>query len=125
MENDNLLKKDSSNLSDLESTLSSNNDKKMPHTEELGSLMPLNNDKKMPQAEEIGSLISFDTVETQVNIVRQPSPPPVLADVQDINPTTSPPVTEAEYGREDLSSDALSCSESPMELHIVRFSLPS
>lgn len=118
VENGNLLKKDSSILSDLESTLSSNNDNKMTHTEELGSLMPLNNDKKMPQAEELASLISFDTVETEVNNIRQPSPPPVLADVQDIIPTTSPPVTEVECGREDPSSDALSCSESPMELHI-------
>ncbi|WOH03398.1 hypothetical protein DCAR_0622795 [Daucus carota subsp. sativus] len=107
-------------LSDLETTLPSNNDNKMPHTEELGSLKPLNNDIKMPQAEELGSLISFDTVEppAQVNLIRQPSPPPVLADVQDLIPTTLPPVTEAEYGREDPSSDGLACSESPMELHI-------
>ncbi|XP_017258801.1 AMSH-like ubiquitin thioesterase 1 isoform X1 [Daucus carota subsp. sativus] len=120
LENGNLLKKDSSILSDLETTLPSNNDNKMPHTEELGSLKPLNNDIKMPQAEELGSLISFDTVEppAQVNLIRQPSPPPVLADVQDLIPTTLPPVTEAEYGREDPSSDGLACSESPMELHI-------
>lgn len=126
MDNGNLLKKDSSILSELESMLPSSNDNKMPHTEELSSLMPLNDVKKMPQADELGSLISFDTVETpaQVNLVRQPSPPPVLADVQDLIPTTSPPVTEVEYGREDPSSDGLSCSESPMELHIVRFSLP-
>lgn len=89
------------------------------------STFPQNNDNKMPRAEEPGSLISFEPIETpvQVDLIRQPSPPPVLADVQDLIPTTSPPVAEAEYGRENPSSDGLICSEAPMELHIVRFSI--
>lgn len=84
------------------------------------STFPQSNDNKMPRAEEHGSLISFEPIETpvQVDLIRQPSPPPVLADVQDLIPTTSPPVAEAEYGRENPSSDGLICSEAPMELHI-------
>uniref|UniRef100_A0A5B7A598 MPN domain-containing protein n=2 Tax=Davidia involucrata TaxID=16924 RepID=A0A5B7A598_DAVIN len=73
----------------------------------------------MRHAEEPHSLISFETVETplQMDIVRQPSPPPVLADVQDLIPAL-PPVTEAEYGMENPEPDGLVCSESPLQLHI-------
>ncbi|TKY44723.1 AMSH ubiquitin thioesterase 1 [Spatholobus suberectus] len=45
------------------------------------------------------SLISFETTETpaQIEVIRQPSPPPVLAEVQDLVPAVSPCVNEAGF----------------------------
>ncbi|PQQ10715.1 AMSH-like ubiquitin thioesterase 1 isoform X1 [Prunus yedoensis var. nudiflora] len=51
-------------------------------------------------------------------IIRQPSPPPVLAEVQDLIPAVSPQVPEVECGLETLSSDDLLRAESPLQLHI-------
>lgn len=61
----------------------------------------------------VDSLISFEEIPS--DIIRQPSPPPVLAQVQDlVSPDTGPgPGPEK-------STDSV-CSESPLELHIVRF----
>lgn len=73
------------------------------------------------QIQESNSLISFEdeiASESEV-IIRQPSPPPVLADVQDLIPAASP-ATQTESGLENASNDALVCSEDPMQLHIVR-----
>ncbi|KAK6154020.1 hypothetical protein DH2020_013659 [Rehmannia glutinosa] len=69
--------------------------------------------------QESDSLISFETVESssQTEIIRQPSPPPVLADVQDLIPTTTP-ATQAECRIETASNDASVCSEDPLQLHI-------
>ncbi|KAK3027416.1 hypothetical protein RJ639_040432 [Escallonia herrerae] len=83
------------------------------------SILPPSSDQNQTRhAEEPGSLISFETIDIplQADIIRQPSPPPVLADVQDLIPATSPPVAEAQI--ENPSSDGLFCSESPLELHI-------
>ncbi|KAI3473925.1 hypothetical protein Pfo_028123 [Paulownia fortunei] len=55
---------------------------------------------------------------SQNEIIRQPSPPPLLADVQDLIPTSTP-ATQAECGLEDASNDALVCSEDPLQLHIL------
>uniref|UniRef100_A0A5B7A343 Putative AMSH-like ubiquitin thioesterase 1 n=2 Tax=Davidia involucrata TaxID=16924 RepID=A0A5B7A343_DAVIN len=105
VENGVLIEKDTSNLEHDRSSLE--------------SILPLNDDKQMHDAEKPHSLISFETIETapQTDIVRQPSPPPVLADVQDLIPA-SPPLTEAEHVMENPSSDGLVCSESPLQLHI-------
>ncbi|XP_057474756.1 AMSH-like ubiquitin thioesterase 1 isoform X1 [Actinidia eriantha] len=87
----------------------------------LASVLPLNDDNKMPHAEEPCSLISFESMETplQVDIIRQPSPPPVLAEVQDLIPASTPgPITDSEYGMENPLPDSLVSSESPLELHI-------
>ena len=80
----------------------------------------------MPQAEEPCSLISFESMETplQIDIIRQPSPPPVLAEVQDLIPVSTPgSITESEYGMENPLPDGLVSSESLLELHIVSLSL--
>lgn len=71
------------------------------------------------QIQESDSLISFeDEIASQSEvIIRQPSPPPVLADVQDLIPAASP-ATQTESGLENASNDALVCSEDPMQLHI-------
>lgn len=72
--------------------------------------------------QEPDSLISFETVEisSQTEIVRQPSPPPVLADVQDLIPTTNSD-TQTIGTLENDSNDGVVCSEDPLELHIVSF----
>lgn len=90
----------------------------------LESAEPENKDCQITQVEEPGSLISFEAIESplQTGITRQPSPPPVLADVQDLIPTTSPPVTDADCRLDNSSSDGLVCAEDPLELHIVRIS---
>lgn len=90
----------------------------------IQAILPSNDDKKMNCDEELASLISFESVETplQTAIIRQPSPPPVLADVQDLIPPLDP-VTEADHGMENSLSGGLVPSESPLQLHIVRISL--
>ncbi|KAG5536112.1 hypothetical protein RHGRI_023784 [Rhododendron griersonianum] len=100
----------------LSEKASSDSENKKLHIE---AIPPLNDDKKMNRDEEPASLISFESVETplQTAIIRQPSPPPVLADVQDLIPP-SDPVTEADHGMEYSLSGGLVSSESPLQLHI-------
>lgn len=73
-------------------------------------------------AEEPVSLISFETTEApvQTEVIRQLSPPPVLAEVQDLIPALSPHVTEADCTTETPSSDEFVRAETPLQLHIVR-----
>lgn len=90
-----------------------------PERSSVEAILPLNDDNKMHHAEEPGSLISFEPIEMppQTNIIRQPSPPPVLAEVQDLIPA-SPAVTETQYGMDNSLPDGLASSESPLQLHI-------
>ncbi|KAI7985235.1 AMSH-like ubiquitin thioesterase 1 [Camellia lanceoleosa] len=90
-----------------------------PERSSVEGILPLNDDNKMHHAEEPGSLISFEPFEIplQTNIIRQPSPPPVLAEVQDLIPA-SPAVTETQYGMDNSLHDDLVSSESPLQLHI-------
>lgn len=87
--------------------------------------LPPNVDGHTQHIEDPDSMISFETiVETPsvaTDIIRQPSPPPVLAELQDLVPAMSTEVTEAESGIGNLSKDGLVCSESPLQLHIVSF----
>ncbi|XWS48289.1 hypothetical protein CRYUN_Cryun13aG0062400 [Craigia yunnanensis] len=67
-------------------------------------------------------MISFEESETtpvHINVTRQPSPPPVLAEVQDLVHAISPQVTETDCRMENLSADGLVHSESPLQLHIA------
>lgn len=91
-------------------------DSQMP---KLESAEPENKDCQVTQVEEPGSLISFEAIESppRIEITRQPSPPPVLADVQDLIPTT-PSITDADCRLDNSSSDGLVCAEAPLELHI-------
>lgn len=86
----------------------------------MESTLPVNSDKPVLRLEEPASLISFDTEESplQSEIIRQPSPPPVLAEVQDLMPTAACPVDEVECGLVKSSPDGLICSEDPLQLHI-------
>lgn len=86
---------------------------------DIEAILPLNDDKKINRDEEPASLISFESVEIplQTDIIRQPSPPPVLADVRDLIPP-SHAVTEADHGMENSLPGGLVSSESPLQLHI-------
>lgn len=95
-----------------------------PEKSTLDPILTQNTDDgPMLPTEELHSLISFESTETpdHTKIIRQPSPPPVLAEVQDLIPAVSPQVPEVECGLETLSSDDLLRAESPLQLHIVRF----
>ncbi|XP_011096984.1 AMSH-like ubiquitin thioesterase 1 [Sesamum indicum] len=83
----------------------------------LESVVQPKNDNHL--IKEPDSLITFETVESclQTEIIRQPSPPPLLADVQDLNPTSTP-ATQTEFGLENDPGDTLVCSEDPLQLHI-------
>ncbi|OVA04966.1 JAB/MPN domain [Macleaya cordata] len=86
----------------------------------LESVLSLNDDSQPLRAQEPCPMISLETVELpiQIDIVRQPSPPPVLADVKDLMPVSSPEVAEAGCGLENSLQDELARSKSPLELHI-------
>ncbi|XP_047942382.1 AMSH-like ubiquitin thioesterase 1 [Salvia hispanica] len=80
------------------------------------SVVPPKTDNQ--QIEESISLISFeDESASQSEVIRQPSPPPVLAEVQDLIPASTPE-TPTESGLVNVSDDALVCSEDPLQLHI-------
>ncbi|XP_028800137.1 AMSH-like ubiquitin thioesterase 1 [Neltuma alba] len=66
------------------------------------------------------SLISFETTEVSapIEVIRQPSPPPVLAEVQDLIPAMSAQFTEAESKIEAPASDDIVRAETPLQLHI-------
>ncbi|XP_062029497.1 AMSH-like ubiquitin thioesterase 1 [Rosa rugosa] len=90
---------------------------------ERPSLEPIptqsSNDGQIPHTEE-PSLISFESIEPpeHTQLIRQPSPPPVLAEVQDLIPAISPQVSAVESELETLSSDEFLRAESPLQLHI-------
>ncbi|BAU02777.1 hypothetical protein LR48_Vigan10g022800 [Vigna angularis] len=66
------------------------------------------------------SLISFETTETTpaIEVIRQPSPPPVLAEVLDLVPAASPCVQEAGCKADISSTDSCVHAEAPLQLHI-------
>lgn len=97
------------------------------HKSELASILTQSEDcqphpQPQPQHDqEPPSLISFETTETsaQIEVIRQPSPPPVLAEVQDLVPAVSPCVNEAGCKTEIPSLDNSVHAEDPLQLHIV------
>lgn len=113
LEDESLNKKDNSiaehHKSDLDSILT-----------QIEDCQPQHQPQHQPQpSQEPPSLISFETSETSTQITRQPSPPPVLAEVQDLVPPVSPCVNEAGCKAEIPSSDSCVQAESPLQLHIV------
>lgn len=83
-------------------------------------ILPETDPSQRPQSNELGSLISFETPEmTPVTvIVKQPSPPPILAQVHDLIPAVTPSVGEVQEMMSNTLSNGLVSPESPMELHI-------
>ncbi|KAF2593927.1 hypothetical protein F2Q70_00042572 [Brassica cretica] len=71
--------------------------------------------------EELSSMISFEESESvnDNHIIRQPSPPPVLAEVQDLAAGSCHEAIEAEYKMDNPLPDESLRSESPLELHIA------
>ncbi|KAI4350927.1 hypothetical protein L6164_005330 [Bauhinia variegata] len=100
--------------SDLESILIQSEDHRPK------SVLTQSEDCMAQNAEEPGSLISFETTEVPAHpdIIRQPSPPPVLAEVQDLVPAVSDHVMEAECKTETPSSDSFVRGDAPLQLHI-------
>ncbi|KAK4794593.1 hypothetical protein SAY86_012587 [Trapa natans] len=95
---------------------SSNSEKEAPSL----NLVPIVEDaNKVPQAEE-PSMISFDAIESnvQVDIIRQPSPPPVLAEVQDLIQPALEQLSDQKDGMDNPTSESYVCSETPLQLHI-------
>ncbi|KAJ1405723.1 USP8 dimerization domain [Sesbania bispinosa] len=122
LEGESLNKKDNRiaehNKSDLDSILTQSQDSQPQHAPEPP---PLISEDSQPQpAQEPPSLISFEATETpaQIEVIRQPSPPPVLAEVQDLVPAVSPHINEAGCKAEVPSSNSCVHAESPLQLHI-------
>lgn len=90
-------------------------------TSSLVSNLIVDDGNKLPQTEEEPLMISFETTETTVHtdIIRQPSPPPVLAEVQDLIPGVSHEHNNLTCGLDKPAPDNYVCSESPLQLHIV------
>ncbi|EEF28683.1 amsh, putative [Ricinus communis] len=84
------------------------------------SVLTVNDNSQTSRVEELSPMISFETTETpvQTDLIRQPSPPAVLAEVQDLIPAMSPQATEAENKMDISSPDDIVRSESPLQLHI-------
>lgn len=88
---------------------------------DIDSICTQNDDREIHKAMETDSLISFEKeveMPAPIEIVRQPSPPPVLAEVQDLIPAMSPQVPEVECVRDTSLSDGFVHPEASMELHI-------
>ncbi|KAK9091330.1 hypothetical protein Sjap_024507 [Stephania japonica] len=83
------------------------------------SVLSLNVDNQSVSTD-VSMFDSLDKVKPtiQMDIVRQPSPPPILADVQDLIPAMPPQVTDLGCKLEDSLQDELIRSKSPLELHI-------
>lgn len=89
---------------------------------DLESILTQSEDCQAQHADEAPSLISFEATEipAHLEVIRQPSPPLVLAEVQDLVPAVSPHVDEAGCKTETQLSDSSLRGESPLQLHIVR-----
>ncbi|KAL5189113.1 AMSH-like ubiquitin thioesterase 1 [Glycine soja] len=90
------------------------------HKSDLESILTQSDDCKAKHADEAPSLISFEATEipAQIEVTRQPSPPPVLAEVQDLVPAMLPHVNEEGCKTEIPMSDSIVRAESPLQLHI-------
>ncbi|XP_077220007.1 AMSH-like ubiquitin thioesterase 1 [Tasmannia lanceolata] len=86
----------------------------------LESVLSLDDGRWSLRAEEPNLSTISDTIvaPNQMDIIRQPSPPPVLADVQDLFPISPSQVTDSRYGAAKSLQDELVHSESPLQLHI-------
>ncbi|KAG9450610.1 hypothetical protein H6P81_010575 [Aristolochia fimbriata] len=91
-----------------------------PEKSTLESVFSLDDGRWTSPAEELCSSTSSNTIEAspQTDIIRQPSPPPVLADVQDLIPPPSSQCMELNPEPVKLLEDELLQSESPLQLHI-------
>ncbi|XVF09575.1 hypothetical protein REPUB_Repub07fG0106100 [Reevesia pubescens] len=95
-----------------------------PEASSMESTLTVDNceNSQKSHVDEPSPMISFEEPEVtavDINVTRQPSPPPVLAEVQDLVHALSPQVTETDCMIENPSADGLVRSESPLQLHIA------
>lgn len=93
-----------------------------PEASSMESILSVDNyvNSEKSHVDEPCPMISFEESETAPvhnNVTRQPSTPPVLAEVQDLVHATQASKTDCKI--ENPSADGLVHSESPLELHIV------
>ncbi|KAB2066838.1 hypothetical protein ES319_A09G186000v1 [Gossypium barbadense] len=93
-----------------------------PEASSIESILSVDNyvNSEKSHVDEPCPMISFEESETAPvhnNVTRQPSPPPVLAEVQDLVHATQASRTDCII--ENPSADGLVHSESPLELHIA------
>ncbi|KAI4331499.1 hypothetical protein MLD38_029684 [Melastoma candidum] len=109
-------------VSSVGSVLVADNVPKTPTTVSISdTLSELDNERKTPAPDEEPSMISFENAEeTTVNsdIIRQPSPPPVLAEVQDLIPALSTQVTDPIAEPDKPSCETFVRTGAPLQLHI-------
>jgi len=80
----------------------------------LEEVLSLHDGTVSVQTEEPSSLITFEDTETpKMGIIREPSPPPVRAEVQDLAAITS------EVSQTASLQDEIVRTESPLQVHIV------
>ncbi|XP_068636960.1 AMSH-like ubiquitin thioesterase 1 [Aristolochia californica] len=91
-----------------------------PDKSTLEAVFSLDDGRWTSPSEEPCSLTSSNTIEgsPQTDIIRQPSPPPVLTDVQDLIPPNSSQPLDLNPEPVKLLEDELVQSESPLQLHI-------
>ncbi|XP_020600099.1 AMSH-like ubiquitin thioesterase 1 [Phalaenopsis equestris] len=84
----------------------------------LAEVLSLHDGGASFHAEQPSSLISFDDTEvpTKIDLIRNPSPPPVRAEVEDLVAMTSQ--LSNSLDQTSLSTNELVGSESPLEVHI-------
>ena len=86
----------------------------------LHSKLEPSSDNQMPPDDK-QLMISFETSDvSDTVIIKQPSPPSVLAEVLDLIPTEPTLVSEKHDAVDTPFKDSFLQPESPMELHIVR-----
>ncbi|PKA49242.1 AMSH-like ubiquitin thioesterase 1 [Apostasia shenzhenica] len=85
----------------------------------LEEILSLHDGRASKHAEEPCSLISFDDTEVpaKMDLIRDPSPPPICAEVDEFNAIISP-VSNSFPEHASLYKDELVQSESPLEVHI-------
>lgn len=91
-----------------------------PEKSMFESVLSLDDGRWSVQAEDTNPLATLDSSETPVQkLPREPSPPPVLADVKDVVHHPSH-VTDSNLDSVKSLQDELVPSESPLQLHMVR-----
>ncbi|KAL4179076.1 hypothetical protein AMTRI_Chr13g85490 [Amborella trichopoda] len=90
------------------------------HSSTIESVLSLDDGRGFLHSEEPCPISMANTLEVPVkfDIIRQPSPPPVLADVQDLIPPAPPQVIDSRIGLAKPSQEELVQSESPLQLHV-------
>lgn len=90
-----------------------------PEKSPLEEVLSLHEGRVSVQSEEPSSLITFDVTDTtpMTDIIRQPSPPPVRTEVQDLEAVSSE-VSHCASGQTVSFQDEIVRTDSPLQVHI-------